>query len=191
MKNIVIFGPPGSGKGTQSDKIIHEFNVAHISTGEVLRAEIAKKTELGILAKKLIDDGQLVPDTVITDILDQKLDELDNDKGIIFDGYPRTTEQACALKQLLNKRNTDISAMICLEVEKDELIQRLLKRGKACGRSDDNLATIEKRINIYHEKTAPVKEYYKKEGTYYPVNGMGSVDEIFKGIADILHKLNK
>lgn len=189
MKNIVIFGPPGSGKGTQSNKIIEEFGLAHISTGEVLRAEIANKSELGILAKQLIDDGQLVPDNVITGILASKLDQLNNSKGVIFDGFPRTTAQAAALKKMLNERNTDVSAMICLEVNKEELIDRLLKRGKASGRSDDNFKTIEKRINVYHEQTAPVIDFYKQLGTYHPVSGVGSVDEIFSNIANIIKSL--
>ncbi|MFB6316948.1 adenylate kinase [Saccharicrinis sp. FJH54] len=188
MKNIVIFGPPGSGKGTQSDKIIDEFGLAHISTGDVLRAEIAKETDLGILAKKYIDDGQLVPDDVIIGMLAGKLDELKNTKGVIFDGFPRTTAQAVALKEMLNERETDVAAMISLEVNKEELIDRLLKRGKASGRSDDNLETIEKRINVYHKQTAPVIEFYKMEGTHYPVHGVGSVDDIFSDIAHIISK---
>ncbi|MFB6342700.1 adenylate kinase [Saccharicrinis sp. FJH62] len=186
MKNIIIFGPPGSGKGTQSDKIINEFGLAHISTGDVLRAEIANKSELGKLAKQYIDEGQLVPDDVIIGMLASKLDELKNAKGVIFDGFPRTTAQAVALKKMLNERNTDVSAMISLEVNKQELIERLLKRGQASGRSDDNLETIEKRINVYHEQTAPVIDFYINEGTHNPVHGVGSVEDIFSRIAAII-----
>ena len=186
MKNIVIFGPPGSGKGTQSDKIITEFGLAHISTGDVLRAEITNKSELGKLAKTYIDEGQLVPDDVIIGMLASKLDDLKNTNGVIFDGFPRTTAQAVALKKMLNERNTDIAAMISLEVNKEELIDRLLKRGKASGRSDDNLETIEKRINVYNEQTAPVIDFYEKDGIHFPVHGVGSIDDIFLRIAAII-----
>ena len=159
MKNIVIFGPPGSGKGTQSEKIIEEFGVSHISTGDVLRGEMANETKLGKLAKSYINEGQLVPDDLIIDMLASKLDELKNDNGVIFDGFPRTTAQAAALKEMLNKSGTDVSVMVSLEVDRDQLIGRLLKRGQASGRSDDNLETIEKRINVYNEQTAPVIDF--------------------------------
>lgn len=188
MKNVVIFGPPGSGKGTQSEKIIAKYNLKHISTGEVLRKEIANKTKLGIMAKALIEDGQLIPDNVIIEMLATRLDDLNSSNGVIFDGFPRTTAQAEALKVMLEERNTSVSYMISLEVDKDEIIDRLLKRGVSCGRADDNLKTIEKRIDIYFEQTAPVIDFYKKEGTHYPVNGVGSVDSIFESISAILDK---
>jgi adenylate kinase len=186
MKNIVIFGPPGSGKGTQSEKLIEKYKLNHISTGDVLRNEIALKTDLGLMAKQLIDEGQLVPDKIIIDMLASKLDELAGSKGVIFDGFPRTTAQAEALKKMLNERGTDVSCMLSLEVDKAELIDRLLKRGKESGRSDDNLETIEKRINVYFEQTAPVIDFYKKEGSYSKIIGVGSIDEIFSRISSIV-----
>lgn len=188
MKNIVIFGPPGSGKGTQSERIIEKFGLNHISTGDVLRGEIANETALGLQAKKFINDGQLVPDALIIDMLASKLDSLQNGPGVIFDGFPRTTAQAAALKVMLNQRNTDVSAMISLEVEKEELMKRLLLRGQISGRSDDNAETIEKRIAVYFEQTAPVIEFYKNENRYFPVNGIGSIDEIFGKISLIIEK---
>ncbi len=182
MLNIVIFGPPGSGKGTQSDKIIEKLGFAHISTGEILRAEINAESDLGKIAKTYIDAGQLVPDALIVTILEKEYDKLSNRKGVIFDGFPRTTTQAEALKKVLNKRGTDIALMLCLEVDSDELIKRLLHRGKTSGRSDDRLETIKKRIRVYEERTAPVIQFYKEEDKYFPIQGTGDVDAIFAQI---------
>ncbi len=183
MLNVVIFGPPGSGKGTQSELIIAKYGFAHISTGDLLRYEISQHTQLGTIAKKYIDKGELVPDDVIIDMIDHKIEKLNKVPGVIFDGFPRTTEQAISLKKMLAGHKEDVSVMINLEVPKEELIERLLKRGETSGRSDDNLETIEKRINVYNSQTTPVIEYYKKEKKYAPIKGLGSVDEIFAAIS--------
>lgn len=186
MKYVVIFGPPGSGKGTQSDKIIEKYGYAHISTGDVLRKEISEATELGKKANEFISKGQLVPDELIIDMLAVTLDGIASESGVIFDGFPRTTPQAAALQAMLQKRGGDVTSMLSLEVEREELITRLLKRGETSGRSDDNLETIEKRINVYNEQTTPVIEFYKAEGTQTPIVGVGTVDEIFASIVAVL-----
>ena len=181
MLNIVIFGAPGSGKGTQSDKLIEHYNLFHISTGDVLRDNIRRGTELGKTAKGYIDQGQLVPDELIIDILAQVLDE-NKDKaseGVIFDGFPRTIPQAEALEQLLADRGTQIDAVVGLEVPEDELIQRILLRGKMSGRADDNEETARKRLEVYHNQTSPLKAYYEEQGKYRAINGLGSIDGIF------------
>jgi adenylate kinase len=186
MLNVVIFGAPGSGKGTQSELIIKEFGLDHISTGEVLRAEIQNKTELGMIAGEYINTGHLVPDGLIIDMLAGVLNSKINTKGLIFDGFPRTIPQAEALKDMLNERNAGIAAMLNLEVEEDELINRLLERGKRIGRSDDNPETIKSRLDEYRLKTAPLVEYYKKENKHHAVKGTGTVEEIFEQIKKIL-----
>ena len=181
MLNIVIFGAPGSGKGTQSDKLIDHYHLFHISTGDVLRDNIRRGTELGKTAKGYIDQGQLVPDELIIDILAQVLDE-NKDKaseGVIFDGFPRTIPQAEALEQLLADRGTQIDAVVGLEVPEDELIQRILLRGKMSGRADDNEETARKRLEVYHNQTSPLKAYYEEQGKSRAINGLGSIDGIF------------
>lgn len=181
MLNIVIFGAPGSGKGTQSDKLIDHYHLFHISTGDVLRDNIRRGTELGKTAKGYIDQGQLVPDELIIDILAQVLDE-NKDKaseGVIFDGFPRTIPQAEALEQLLADRGTQIDAVVGLEVPEEELIQRILLRGKMSGRADDNEETARKRLEVYHNQTSPLKTYYEEQGKYRAINGLGSIDGIF------------
>ncbi len=182
MFNIVIFGGPGSGKGTQSEKLIEKYGLEHISTGEVLRTEIAAQTELGKIAAQFIEKGQLVPDELIIDILASVFDSKRGSKGVIFDGFPRTIEQAKALKKMLAERGTEVSAVVALEVEDAELIERLLNRGKISGLSDDNLETIQKRLQVYHSQTAPLIEHYKNENLYHPIKGDGTVDEIFERI---------
>src|SRR5690554_1062286 len=162
MLNVIIFGPPGSGKGTQSEKIIAKFGLAHISTGDILRAEIKAESPLGKEASQYINRGELVPDATIIGMLENKLSRLSDAKGVIFDGFPRTVEQAKALKEMLKKRNETINVMLNLEVQREELISRLLKRGETSGRSDDNLETIEKRIQVYEDQTSPVIDFYKK-----------------------------
>ena len=186
MLNVVIFGPPGSGKGTQSEQIIDYFRLGHISTGEILRAEIKADTELGKIAESFIDRGELVPDATIIGMLENKLNFLNSSKGVIFDGFPRTVAQGQALKEMLAKRGERIDVMLNLEVERQELIARLLKRGETSGRSDDNLETIEKRIAVYEAQTAPVMDFYKAEGSYHGIQGVGSVAEIFERIKEAI-----
>lgn len=189
MLNIVIFGAPGSGKGTQSELIIKEYGLDHISTGDVLRSEIKNETELGKIAKGFIEQGQLVPDELIVDMLAKVLDSKDNSKGVIFDGFPRTIPQAKALKEMLNKRGTDVSIMLNLQVEEEELINRLLERGKVSGRSDDNLETIKSRLEVYHNQTAPLADYYVGEGKHVAIKGMGSIEEIFDRIKEAVNNV--
>ena len=191
MLNIVIFGAPGSGKGTQSDKLIEHYNLFHISTGDVLRDNINRGTELGKIAKGFIDQGQLVPDELIIDILAQVLDEnkANASDGVIFDGFPRTIPQAEALEQLLADRGTKIDAVVGLEVPEDELIKRILLRGQMSGRSDDNEETARRRLDTYHNQTSPLKAYYEQQGKYRAINGLGSIDDIFELIKDSLDSL--
>lgn len=189
MLNIVIFGAPGSGKGTQSARIVEKYGVSHISTGDVLRAEIKKGSELGKVAKGYIDQGQLLPDALIIDILASVLDSTQDSRGVIFDGFPRTIPQAEALKKMLSERGQDVSVMLDLDVPEDELIDRLIKRGQESGRADDNLETIKKRLTVYSEQTSPLKDFYKAEGKYQHINGVGSMDAIFDEIASVISKL--
>ena len=182
MLNIVIFGAPGSGKGTQSERIVEKYGIDHISTGDVLRAEIKAGTQLGAQAKKLIDNGQLVPDALIVDMLASKLDSLTGGKGVIFDGFPRTIAQAEALKAMLAQRGQEVTAMIELDVPEEELMDRLIKRGAASGRADDNEETIKKRLVVYTEQTAPLKDWYKNDGKHCYINGLGELDRIFADI---------
>ncbi len=186
MLNIVIFGAPGSGKGTQSEKITEKYGIRHISTGDVLREEIKNGTELGKTAKRYIDEGQLLPDELIIDILASVLDSMKGHNGVIFDGFPRTIPQAEALKKLLQDRGQDITAMLDLNVPEEELITRLLKRGQESGRADDNMETIKKRLDVYKSQTFPLIEYYKKEGKYNHIKGVGALDDIFRDIAAVI-----
>ena len=191
MKNIIIFGAPGAGKGTQSEKMIEKYGLGHISTGDVLRDQIKKGTELGVTAKKYIDDGKLIPDDLMVDILASVYDSYGKDhNGVIFDGFPRTIKQAEALKTMLDKRGHKVAAMIELSVPEEELVKRLVNRGKISGRSDDNEETIQKRLNVYHEQTAPLIDWYDKEGIHHHVEGLGTVDEIFSRICKIIDSLD-
>jgi adenylate kinase len=190
MKNIVIFGAPGSGKGTQSDLIIENYGLEHISTGDVLRNEIKKGTELGKTAQGFIDKGQLIPDDLMVSILANVYDSFGRShKGVIFDGFPRTIPQAEALKQMLDERGDKIAAMIELDVPEDELMTRLIKRGKDSGRADDNEETIKKRLVVYHTQTQPLIECYKKEGLHYHINGLGTLERIFADIRSVIDNL--
>ena len=166
MKNIIIFGAPGSGKGTYSDEIVAKYNMGHISTGDVLREQIKAGTELGKTAQGYIDNGQLLPDELMIDILADAYDKFPAGKGVIFDGFPRTIAQAEALKKMLEKRGEKISTMINLEVDENLLMDRLLRRATLEGRADDNEATIKKRFEVYHNQTAPLIEWFKAEGVY-------------------------
>jgi len=186
MLNIVIFGPPGSGKGTQSDKIIEKYGLIHLSTGDLLRAEIAGETELGLKAKNIMEKGALVPDEVVIGMIKNRIDANIGSNGFIFDGFPRTVEQAEALDNLLSEWNLKINLMISLTVERQELITRLLKRGKEQGRTDDNLETIENRIKVYEDQTTPVMAFYTSQGKAQTVDGIGTIDEIFDRIVEVI-----
>ena len=183
MTNVVIFGAPGSGKGTQSEMIIKKYGFKHFSTGDILRKKIANQTELGKIAEKLINQGKLVPDELIIRMIAKELDSAKDVPGVIFDGFPRTYAQAEALKKILNEKGSDVTVMLNIQVDDDELIKRLIERGKVSERADDNLEVITKRIQTYYEQTAPVIDFYKKEGTAVDIKGVGSVDDIFVSIS--------
>jgi len=191
--NLVVFGAPGSGKGTQSERLIDHYGLYHISTGDLLRRNINGGTELGKIADSYISKGQLIPDELMISIL---ADELDNHleetaRGVIFDGFPRTIPQARELNAMLAKRGSKVHAVIGLDVPEDELVDRLLERGRVSGRSDDNLETIKKRLEVYHSQTSPLKEFYKNQGNYHHIHGSGEIKEIFKRITDALDALDK
>ena len=188
MLNIVIFGAPGSGKGTQSERIVEKYGINHISTGDVLRAEIKNGTELGKTAKGYIDQGQLIPDELMIDILASVFDSFKDSKGVIFDGFPRTIAQAEALKKMLAERGQDVSVMVDLDVPEEELMVRLIKRGKDSGRADDNEETIKKRLHVYHSQTAPLIDWYKNEKKYQHINGLGTMEGIFAEICEAVDK---
>ena len=187
MLNIVLFGPPGSGKGTQSEKIIARYGLVHLSTGDLLRAEKAAKTELGLRAQSIMEKGELVPDEIVIGMIENRIGQESDAKGFIFDGFPRTVAQAESLDKLLEKRDMEITYMVSLEVARQELIDRLLKRGQEQGRSDDTLEVIENRIKVYEEQTTPVMDYYKKSGKYQGIDGIGSIDDIYSKIDTILN----
>ena len=189
MLNIVIFGAPGSGKGTQSERIVEKYGINHISTGDLLRAEIKNGTELGKTAKGYIDQGQLIPDELMIDILASVFDSFKDSKGVIFDGFPRTIAQAEALKKMLAERGQDVSVMVDLDVPEEELMVRLIKRGKDSGRADDNEETIKKRLHVYHSQTAPLIDWYKNEKKYQHINGLGTMEGIFAEICEAVDKL--
>jgi len=187
MLNVIICGAPGCGKGTQSALIVEKYKLKHLSTGELLRNEISQMSELGQLADSFISKGNLVPDNIMIDVLVKAIDQQnESTNGIILDGFPRTLAQAEALEEMFNQRNEKTSVFLDLEVENRELISRLLKRGEVSGRSDDNLETIKKRLEVYKTKTLPVHDFYKKTGRYVSVNGMGTIEEIFKQISVVL-----
>lgn len=191
MKNIVIFGAPGSGKGTQSDLLIKKYGFGHISTGDVLRNEIKNGTELGKTAKGYIDNGQLIPDELMVSILASVYDGFGADHaGVIFDGFPRTIAQAEALKAMLAERGHAVAAMIELDVPEAELMKRLIKRGQESGRSDDNEETIKKRLDVYHNQTSPLIDWYEKEGIHNHIDGLGELDRIFKDICEVVDNVN-
>ncbi|MDR1601567.1 MAG: adenylate kinase [Tannerella sp.] len=191
MLNIVIFGAPGSGKGTQSELMIKKYGLDYISTGNVLREAIKAGSELGKLAKSYMDAGRLVPDDLIIQLISDFLDGIPDSKGIVFDGFPRTIPQAKALKGLLGKKGTDVSVMLDLQVEDGELIHRLLERGKISGRTDDNIETIQSRLDVYHTQTAPLATYYISEDKRVAIKGTGSIDDIFRRIDEAVAKLFK
>lgn len=182
MFNLILFGPPGSGKGTQSEKLIAKYNFKHLSTGDLLRNEISKKTPLGLEAKKFMDKGQLVPDEVVIGMISSALDNNPNVVGFLFDGFPRTAAQAEALDKLLELKHQSINVMLALDVSEEELVKRLQKRGETSGRTDDNQQVIRTRILEYNRKTSPVSDYYRKSKKAVMVKGEGTIEEIFKGL---------
>ena len=188
MLNVVLFGAPGSGKGTQAQKIIEKYGLVHISTGDLLRSEVAGKTDLGLKAKAIMDKGELVSDEIVIGMIKKKLEENQTGKGFIFDGFPRTVEQARALRNALTDIDERVSIMISLEVAREELVKRLLKRGCDEGRSDDILETINNRIDVYNRQTIPVTYYYDKMHKHVSIEGLGKVDQIFKRIEKVIDK---
>jgi adenylate kinase len=190
MNYLILFGPPGAGKGTQSQRIIQHFDLLHLATGDLLRNQIMNQTELGILAKSYMDKGELVPDDVMIEMIRKKLKQLDNKNGVVFDGFPRTMAQAQALDNLMRSQNQNIPALITLIVPHDELVRRLSSRGLTSGRTDDaELSTIENRLRVYHNKTAPVIEHYNQQAKYFPIEGVGPIDEISKRLIDTIEPL--
>ena len=186
MKNLVIFGAPGSGKGTQSDLLVAKYGFRHISTGDVLRAEIKQGTELGRTAQQFIDKGQLIPDELMIENLASVYDSLCPCEGVIFDGFPRTIPQAEALKKMLAQRGTEVSAVLQLEVPEEMLTERLLNRGKTSGRADDNAETIRKRLEVYHSQTAPLAAWYTAEGKLHSIKGYGALEEINAALCEVI-----
>jgi adenylate kinase len=192
MFNLILFGPPGSGKGTQSERLVEKYKLVHLSTGNLLRSEITEKTPLGMEAKHFIDKGQLVPDEVVIGMVDSFFDKHAEAIGFLFDGFPRTKAQAEALDKLLSLKKTEISSVLLLEVNEEELIKRLLNRGKTSGRSDDtDEAVIRKRFDVYKKETSPVAEHYKKAGKFKILEGEGSVDDIFDRLSATIDKKMK
>jgi adenylate kinase len=192
MLNIVLFGPPGAGKGTQSQKLIDKYNLIHLSTGDLLRSQITAGTELGLEAKKLMDNGILVPDEVVIGMIESKVKEHKHAAGFIFDGFPRTVPQAQGLDKLLHENGTEISCMIALRVDDEELTKRLLLRGQTSGRPDDqNEELIRKRVNEYNTKTRPVADYYAGQSKYCAVEGIGEIEEIFNALCQQIDALKE
>ncbi len=189
MLNLVLFGPPGAGKGTQSQKLIEDFNLIHCSTGDMLRAEKKSGSELGQRVAAIMASGQLVSDEIVIELIANRLDRNPDAAGFIFDGFPRTVAQAEALDRLMSEKNTAISCMISLKVPEEELVTRLVKRGKDSGRADDTEETIRKRIVVYNENTLPVADYYQQQAKLNEVAGVGQIEEIAESIAGVLKSL--
>ena len=190
MLNLILFGPPGSGKGTQAERLISKYNLCHISTGDMFRYELRHNTELGQLARSYMDKGQLVPDSVTIDMLRKRVQDNPHVKGFIFDGFPRTTPQAEALDQLLTETGETISGLIELAVDEDEIVKRVLLRGRTSGRADDNdESIIRKRINVYRSETTPVADYYGQFGKSHKIQGVGSIDDIFNNLCQTIDSL--
>jgi adenylate kinase len=192
MLNIVLFGPPGSGKGTQSERLIQNYGLKHLSTGDILRVEIAAKSELGLEAKKRMDKGELVPDEVVIEMISGIIAKNKDAKGFIFDGFPRTQAQATALDEMLSKHSTKVDLLLMLDVDEEVLKKRLILRGEKSGRGDDvNMEIITNRINVYRSQTKPVSKYYKKQGKSFPINGMQTEEEVYSDIAHVMSKFVK
>ncbi|MCQ2350447.1 MAG: adenylate kinase [Paludibacteraceae bacterium] len=191
MLNVVIFGAPGSGKGTQSELIEKKYGLVHLSTGDILRAEIAKGSEIGKLADGLISKGHFIPDDLMIRILNAHLDMYPTANGFIFDGFPRTLTQAEALDTMLKNRNLKVSLMLNIDVDTNELVKRLLNRGKTSGRSDDNLQTIHERIQVYETKTLPVIQFYDRQKKHHRIKGTGTMEEVFERICNEIDSVNR
>lgn len=190
MLNLILFGAPGAGKGTQAELLTKRFGLIHLSTGDLLRNEIAEQSTLGLEAKKFMNKGELVPDELVIGMIKSKLANNKESKGFIFDGFPRTVAQAIALDQLLEENKTPVRGMLCLEVAKEELVARLLNRGKTSGRVDDqDAAVIENRIAVYHKKTAPIKDYYEAQNKHFCIDGLDTIDEIADRLKKTVEKL--
>ena len=190
MVNFLIFGPPGSGKGTQSVRLAEKFNLKHLSTGDMLRAEIEAGTELGKKMSSIMSKGELVPDEVVIEMIALKIDNTKGSSGFLFDGFPRTVAQTEALENMLNERGMKINCMLVLDVDHDELVKRLVLRADQSGRPDDkDPAVIENRIDVYKAKTEPIIDYCRKRGIYQPVNGMGTIEDIFERLSGYIQKL--
>jgi adenylate kinase len=188
MFNMILFGPPGSGKGTQSVRIAEKYNLAHISTGDIFRNEIKKETPLGIKVKSIIERGELVPDELLEEILVRAMNMHSTNVGFIFDGFPRTIRQAEDLDLLLNKTSECVSLVLALEVNEEEIVQRLLKRAEEQGRKDDSEKIIRNRMSVYHKQTSPLMSYYKKQDKFISMHGMGTIDDIFENVCEIIDK---
>jgi len=192
MLNIILCGAPGCGKGTQSDFIVAKYGLTHLSTGDLMRKEMASGSELGQLLNSFISQGHLVPDDVTMQLLEQHIDSLPQDtRGLIFDGFPRTLNQAVQLERLMKKRGDKTAMLIDINVPEDEIIRRLIERGKTSGRADDNLETIKERLKVYHDQTRPVDDYYELNDKYVRIQGLGAVSEIFGRICRVLDKIYK
>ena len=190
MVNILIFGPPGSGKGTQSVRLAEKFNLLHLSTGDMLRAEIAAGTELGKKMSAIMSKGELVPDEVVIEMIAVKIDSVKDKAGFLFDGFPRTVAQTIALEKMLNEREMKIDSMLVLDVDYDELVRRMIARAELSDRPDDkDPAVVKNRIDVYREKTEPIIDFCKEKGLYQPVNGVGSIDDIFGRLSDLISKI--
>lgn len=191
MLNLILFGPPGSGKGTQAEKLVEKYQLLHISTGDLLRSEIKNETPLGVEAKKYIDKGELVPDEVVIGMISSQLDQnVGKVKGFIFDGFPRTQPQAEALDKLLDLKNTAITQLVALNVSEEEVVARIIKRGETSGRSDDNDQNIiRNRFQVYLNETTAVAEHYKSKGKYSEVKSEGTIEEVFEALTQVIDQL--
>ncbi len=189
MLNIILFGPPGAGKGTQSQFLREKYELTYLSTGEILREEIAAESELGLQVKEIISKGGLVSDEIVAKIIEKKIEEHLDSAGFLFDGYPRTVKQAEILDEFMKKFKISLSGVLSLEVPEELLIERMLERGKISGRADDNLESIKHRFVEYEEKTRPVINYYEEQGILHPVNGVGEIPQIFKNLCSVIDAL--
>jgi len=188
MFNFIIFGPPGSGKGTQSVRIAEKYKLVHISTGDIFRREIKNQSPLGIKVQRIIENGELVPDELLVDILRSALQQAGNPAGFVFDGFPRTIRQAEDLDRLLRETGDNVSLVLALDVDEEEVVTRLLKRAQLEGRKDDTEDVIRNRMKVYHAQTTPLMEYYNKQGKFVSIHGVGTIDDIFAGICKIIDR---